>query len=71
MNLIECDGATYHSAPSIRDRDRLRQEILESKGWVIHRIWSTQWFYARDAEIKRIKDTIDGLLKQKRRKRSV
>ena len=23
---IECDGATYHSAKSARDRDRLRQD---------------------------------------------
>lgn len=41
---IECDGATYHSAKSARDRDRLRQEILERLGWEIHRIWSTDWF---------------------------
>jgi len=41
---IECDGATYHSAKSVRDRDRLRQEILESLGWNIRRIWSTDWF---------------------------
>jgi len=41
---IECDGATYHSAKSTRDRDRLRQEILEGLGWKIHRIWSTDWF---------------------------
>ena len=27
---VECDGAMYHSARSIvRDRDRLRQEVLE------------------------------------------
>ncbi len=30
---IECDGATYHSGFSVRDRDRIRQEILESLGW--------------------------------------
>ncbi|MDF7666275.1 DUF4011 domain-containing protein [Orbaceae bacterium ESL0727] len=41
---IECDGATYHSAKSARDRDRLRQEILENLGWTIRRIWSTDWF---------------------------
>ena len=41
---VECDGATYHSAKSSRDRDRLRQQILESLGWKIHRIWSTDWF---------------------------
>ena len=41
---IECDGATYHSTKSTRDRDRLRQEILENLGWKIYRIWSTDWF---------------------------
>lgn len=41
---IECDGATYHSAKSARDRDRLRQEVLEGLGWKIRRIWSTDWF---------------------------
>jgi len=41
---IECDGATYHSAKSARDRDRLRQDILEDLGWNISRIWSTDWF---------------------------
>ncbi|PHM60604.1 hypothetical protein Xsto_03833 [Xenorhabdus stockiae] len=41
---IECDGATYHSAKSARDRDRLRQDVLERLGWKIRRIWSTDWF---------------------------
>lgn len=41
---IECDGASYHSGKSVRDRDRLRQEILERLGWRIHRIWSLDWF---------------------------
>ena len=41
---IECDGAPYHEARSARDRDRLRQSILEDHGWIIHRIWSTDWF---------------------------
>jgi hypothetical protein len=41
---VECDGAAYHSSKSARDRDRLRQEVLEGLGWQIHRIWSTDWF---------------------------
>lgn len=41
---IECDGATYHSSRSARDRDRLRQEVLEGLGWRLHRIWSTDWY---------------------------
>jgi very-short-patch-repair endonuclease len=46
---IECDGAAYHSAKSARDRDRLRQSVLEGLGWRIRRIWSVDWF--RNARI--------------------
>lgn len=51
---LECDGAAYHSAPSARDRDRLRQEILEAHGWTIHRIWSTDWFQRAQSETDRL-----------------
>jgi very-short-patch-repair endonuclease len=51
---IECDGATYHSARSVRDRDRLRQAVLENLGWKLHRIWSTDWFQNPSAETKRL-----------------
>ena len=44
---IECDGAKYHSSPVARERDRLRQQILESRGWKIHRVWSTDWYRNR------------------------
>lgn len=50
---IECDGASYHSAPTARDRDRLRQQQLERIGWKFHRIWSTDWFLRREQEIER------------------
>jgi len=48
---IECDGAAYHSARSARDRDRLRQQVLEGLGWKIHRIWSTDWFRNPELEL--------------------
>jgi very-short-patch-repair endonuclease/MoxR-like ATPase len=51
---IECDGASYHSTPTVRDRDRLRQEHLELLGWRFIRIWSTDWFTRRDEEIERV-----------------
>ncbi|MBL9219669.1 MAG: DUF3320 domain-containing protein [Opitutaceae bacterium] len=51
---IECDGATYHSSRSARDRDRLRQAVLEDHGWIIHRIWSTDWFQRPDRELRRV-----------------
>ena len=59
---VECDGASYHSGRSARDRDRLRQEILENLGWKIHRIWSTDWFKSRESEIKRLLRRIEELL---------
>lgn len=56
MAAIECDGATYHSGVSVRDRDRIRQEILESLGWKgkIWRIWSADWFRNPTNEIRRL-----------------
>lgn len=63
---IECDGATYHSAKSARDRDRLRQEILENKlGWQIHRIWSTDWFQNPQRELQRIEKRINKVITPK------
>ncbi|WP_111873834.1 DUF3320 domain-containing protein [Aeromonas bivalvium] len=50
---IECDGAAYHSSRSARDRDRLRQGVLEGLGWNFHRIWSTDWFRNPQQEITR------------------
>ena len=50
---IECDGASYHSSPTARDRDRLRQQQLENLGWRFHRIWSTDWFMRKEEEIAR------------------
>ena len=55
---IECDGAKYHSARSARDRDRLRQQVLEGLGWSIHRVWSTDWFRNRERELDRIQEAI-------------
>ncbi len=42
---VECDGATYHSSSSARDRDLNRQDQLERQGWDFHRIWSTDWIW--------------------------
>ena len=41
---IECDGARYHSSATARDRDKVRQAVLEGLGWTILRVWSTEWF---------------------------
>lgn len=59
---IECDGATYHSARTARERDRLRQDVLEQMGWKIYRIWSTDWIKDQNTEGKKLIDAIESAL---------
>ncbi|MBM3977690.1 MAG: DUF3320 domain-containing protein, partial [Planctomycetes bacterium] len=56
---IECDGAAYHSSRSARERDRLRQAVLEEHGWIIHRIWSTDWFQRPGEQIAKVAAAIE------------
>jgi len=56
---IECDGANYHSGKTARDRDRLRQSVLESLGWTMHRVWSSDWWESRDEQLEKICAAID------------
>lgn len=65
LAAIECDGASYHSALSVRDRDRIRQEILESLGWKgrIWRIWSTDWFKTPSTESAKLLAFLDNIRK--------
>lgn len=51
---IECDGASFHSAQTARDRDRLRQEQLERIGWRFHRIWSSEWFHNKEVAVEKL-----------------
>ena len=59
---IECDGASYHSSRVARDRDRLREEVLRSRGWDIYRIWSTDWFQNRSIEVDRLRRHLKSVL---------
>ncbi|MDZ4172775.1 MAG: DUF3320 domain-containing protein [Methanobacteriaceae archaeon] len=57
---IECDGAMYHSSKVARDRDRLRQQVLENLGWNIYRIWSTDWYRNRKDSISNLINAINN-----------
>ena len=61
LAAVECDGASYHSSNSARDRDRIRQAILETLGWKgrIWRVWSTDWFYNPRHESERLLDFLE------------
>lgn len=60
---IECDGASYHSARTARERDRLRQEVLEQMGWKIYHIWSTDWIKDPITEGEKLIEAVDNSLK--------
>ena len=62
---VECDGRTYHSAFTARERDRIRQDVLQSLGWKIHRIWSPDWFYRKKNEIDRLKIALEEARKSR------
>lgn len=63
---IECDGATYHSSPSARDRDRVRQIILERLGWRLIRVWSTDFFLDPEASVSALDASLQALLEKAR-----
>ncbi|QDU86621.1 ATP-dependent RecD-like DNA helicase [Planctomycetes bacterium Pla163] len=56
---VECDGASYRDARTARDRDRLRQAVLEGLGWSVHRVWSTEWWRDPEAQVRRIEAAIE------------
>ena len=64
---VECDGASYHASPSARDRDRVRQIILDHLGWRLFRIWSTDFFLDHRASIETLHVRLTGLLDEDRR----
>lgn len=44
--------------PSSIRRDRLRQQVLEAHGWIIHRVWSADWYLRPQAELQKIEDAV-------------
>ena len=63
---VECDGATYHSSKTARDRDLLREEMLREQGWRLHRIWSTDWFRDRERAIEGVLRSLERALQGRR-----
>lgn len=66
---VECDGARYHGAATARDRDRIRQSVLEGLGWTILRVWSTDWFRDPAAVANRLDERLREELETDRNRR--
>ena len=67
---VECDGATYHRSPVARDRDKIRQQVLENLGWTILRVWSTDWWYDPVTAIEQLDGTLNSLIEKERQEAS-
>jgi very-short-patch-repair endonuclease len=63
---IECDGATYHSSATARDRDKVREQVLRGLGWTILRVWSTDWWFNSEEAIERLQQGLEGALAESR-----
>ena len=59
---IECDGLSYVSARTARDRDRLRKSVLSSIGWRLYRVWSTEWYKNPEIEGQKLIAFIDAAI---------
>ena len=59
---VECDGATYHSSATARDRDKVREQVLRGLGWNILRVWSTDWWFNAEEAIERLHATLNEAL---------
>jgi very-short-patch-repair endonuclease len=59
---VECDGAAYHAAPTARDRDRLRAEVLQGLGWRLHRVWSSDWWFDRARESAKLFAAVEAAI---------
>ena len=59
---IECDGATYYSTRTARERNRLRDYVLEMMGWKIYRIWSTDWIKDNAKEKEKLLKAVESAI---------
>jgi very-short-patch-repair endonuclease len=63
---VECDGATYHSSATARDRDKVREQVLRGLGWQIVRVWSTDWWFDCRGAADRMHQALCNLLDESR-----
>ena len=65
---IECDGAMYHSSAFARERDKIRQAVLENRGWKIFRVWSSDWWTNKEGAVKKLDAALRESLEESRQK---
>ncbi len=66
---IECDGASYHGSAYARERDKIRQQVLEGLGWTLLRVWSLDWWSDPVATVKKLDEALREHLARDRSQR--
>ena len=56
---VTCDGRGYAGARTVRDRDRLRDDVLTSLGWNVVHVWAVDWAYDRPRAEKRLLEQLE------------
>lgn len=54
------DGDTWKSARSGRDRFRTTDGVLNGQGWIIHHVWSLEWFKRPTEQLNHLVETIEA-----------
>jgi len=57
---IVVDGDTYRAARSARDRNRTTDGVLNGQGWIIHHLWSLEWFKRPTEQLNRLIEAIES-----------
>ncbi len=59
---VELDNPNYSNIPTVRDRDRLRETILNGLGWKIQKIWAFDWLLDHEKEIGKLDTMLTELM---------
>ena len=59
--VLECDGKAYHQSDEAHAHDMYRQKELENMGFIVYRIWSTNWFQDKEREMQKFLQFVEKL----------
>ncbi len=61
---IETDGISYNQAPTVLDREGVRQVVLGLMRWNMYRIWSVDWKFKREEEVAKLKQAVEKAIQE-------
>ena len=65
---ILLDGEGYRQTSNTRDREVAQIGVLMNLGWVLHRIWTIDWWDNRERELKKLVALLEKLKAESRKK---